>query len=242
VTRSSVPRWLSRRTITAAHHVVVGAIVHSILLQLAGGDLRSTGRSTEVMLQVVAAPALASQLVDGMRHNDAVVRMRSADAFEKASRKLPLLAQSWRAEILELLVPTAAKGSPLAPAPDRTAYRLVANTAPAGTASRVACPHQCKRHCAGLRLAGGGGTAPAAPNAAQYGGPATPASPCVPASGRKGPGAKAIAADGAPSGFPSGPRCQAPVSAEGLTDTVRARRGKCLPGFLHQARPERRGG
>lgn len=77
--------------------------MHPLLRMLAGGDLRSTGRSARIVKLVLAKPRLAGTLVAGMREEYPVVRMRSADAMEKVTSRKPHLAQPFAAEILELL-------------------------------------------------------------------------------------------------------------------------------------------
>lgn len=52
---------------------------------LAGGDRRSIGRVPEVVRLVRRDPRRAHELVAALRHPDPVVRMRAADALEKAS-------------------------------------------------------------------------------------------------------------------------------------------------------------
>lgn len=63
----------------------------SLLARLSGGDRRSTGRADEVAAAAVIDPALVPVLVELLRHADPVVRMRAADALEKASRRSPHL-------------------------------------------------------------------------------------------------------------------------------------------------------
>lgn len=54
-----------------------------------GGDRRSVGRVNQVVEAVLREPELLPTLVDGMVHDDPVVRMRAADALEKATRGHP---------------------------------------------------------------------------------------------------------------------------------------------------------
>jgi hypothetical protein len=63
--------------------------MHSILQKLAGGDRRSIGRSNEVVADVLANPALFGPVFAGLQCEDAVIRMRSADAVEKITAKHP---------------------------------------------------------------------------------------------------------------------------------------------------------
>ena len=57
-----------------------------LLDQLRSGDRRSVRGVDEVVELVRRQPALFGQLVAGMQHDDALVRMRSADAAEKLTR------------------------------------------------------------------------------------------------------------------------------------------------------------
>ena len=57
-----------------------------LLSILAGGDLRSDGRSDEVVEKVLADPGLLPELIKGLSVEDDVVRGRSADALEKVAR------------------------------------------------------------------------------------------------------------------------------------------------------------
>ena len=59
--------------------------MHALLIKLEGGDRRSIGRSEEVVADVLENPALFSVLATGLSSNDAIVRMRAADAMEKIS-------------------------------------------------------------------------------------------------------------------------------------------------------------
>lgn len=63
--------------------------MHPILRKLEGGDRRSIGRADEVAAEVMASPDLFAVLVSGLESADALVRMRAADAMEKASAKRP---------------------------------------------------------------------------------------------------------------------------------------------------------
>lgn len=54
-----------------------------LLQKLTGGDRRSTGKSDEVVADVLANPALFGVLIVGMQNDDPLIRMRAADAAEK---------------------------------------------------------------------------------------------------------------------------------------------------------------
>ena len=63
--------------------------MNQIIEKLQGGDLRSKGRSDEVVKEVFDNPRLFGLVVDGMIYDDPVVRMRASDAVEKITRKRP---------------------------------------------------------------------------------------------------------------------------------------------------------
>jgi HEAT repeat protein len=70
------------------------------LAQLLGGDLRSIGRSNEVVEQVLSHPELFDRLIDGMASDNPLIRMRAADAAEKVTTHRPDLLQPHRARLL----------------------------------------------------------------------------------------------------------------------------------------------
>jgi len=74
--------------------------MHPLLRRLAGGDRRSTGLADEVARDISQASNLFAIVVDGMTVDDPVVRMRAADAVEKASRAQPDLLQPHKKTIL----------------------------------------------------------------------------------------------------------------------------------------------
>ncbi len=67
---------------------------------LAAGDRRTTGRADEVAEAIVGQPHLFAGTVALMLDGDAGVRMRAADALEKASRKAPALLNAHRPALL----------------------------------------------------------------------------------------------------------------------------------------------
>ena len=79
------------------------------LERLRGGDLRSTGVANDVALEAIEDPALVPILFKGMTAEEPVVRMRCADALEKATREHPELLQSCAAGLLALLTPSQPK-------------------------------------------------------------------------------------------------------------------------------------
>ncbi|MCW4051546.1 MAG: hypothetical protein NWE89_17640 [Candidatus Bathyarchaeota archaeon] len=72
-----------------------------ILNKLRGGDLRSIGRANEVAMEIQEDPDLFREVFNGMMESDPVVRMRCADAVEKASALNPSLFQPCKAQLLE---------------------------------------------------------------------------------------------------------------------------------------------
>ena len=75
--------------------------MHEELEKLRGGDRRSIGRAGEVAADVLADPSLFDVVFDGMAVEDPVVRMRAADAVEKATAERPeLLDASHRERLL----------------------------------------------------------------------------------------------------------------------------------------------
>jgi hypothetical protein len=68
-----------------------------------GGDRRSIGRSDEVAELVLGRPGRFKELIECMWNEDPVVRMRAADAAEKASVAKPELLNPYKRELLGLL-------------------------------------------------------------------------------------------------------------------------------------------
>jgi len=70
---------------------------------LTGGDPRSLGRADLVAAMVAENPRLFPELIAGLWSEDPLVRMRSADAAEKVTRKNPELLRSKKKEMLGLM-------------------------------------------------------------------------------------------------------------------------------------------
>ena len=75
----------------------------NIVALLEGGDRRSIGRSDHVAAMVSKNPGLFPKLIAGLWSTDPIVRMRTADAAEKVTRKNPELLSPYRTELLGLL-------------------------------------------------------------------------------------------------------------------------------------------
>lgn len=74
--------------------------MNRLLQKLGGGDRRSIGASNEVVAEVLARPALLRLVFEGLEKDDAVLRMRSADALEKITRGRPGLLRRYKKKIL----------------------------------------------------------------------------------------------------------------------------------------------
>lgn len=74
--------------------------VHPILQKLAGTDRRAIGNADEVAQEIVEEPELFDAVFSGMFSNESVLRMRAADAVEKASRQRPELLQPYKERLL----------------------------------------------------------------------------------------------------------------------------------------------
>jgi len=73
---------------------------------LKGGDRRSIGRSNVVARLVLHAPKRFVELIQCLSSDDAIVRMRAADAAEKVAGRKPELLEPYKAELLALLAET----------------------------------------------------------------------------------------------------------------------------------------
>lgn len=76
----------------------------SIHLHLAGGDLRSIGRADEVAALAMKDELVLNSLCEGLEHRDRLVRMRCADALEKATRLSPQLLSGRASRLLHIAV------------------------------------------------------------------------------------------------------------------------------------------
>ena len=72
-----------------------------ILKGLRGGDRRSLGRSGEIVGNIVKDPKLFQAAFQALLDSDPIVRMRAADAVEKASREHPELLQPYKRALLK---------------------------------------------------------------------------------------------------------------------------------------------
>jgi HEAT repeat protein len=69
--------------------------------KLDAGDGRTIGRSNEVAAEIAKNPALFAEVFEAMLHPDPRIRMRAADAIEKATVVRPELLQPHKRAILQ---------------------------------------------------------------------------------------------------------------------------------------------
>lgn len=70
---------------------------------LKGNDLRSIGRSNEVVSLITSHPLLFDEVFNGIFHENKIIRARCADAVEKAAQKFPKYIQKKKTVILKNL-------------------------------------------------------------------------------------------------------------------------------------------
>jgi hypothetical protein len=70
--------------------------------KLAGGDRRSIGKSSAVVGEVLRSPSRLAEIIEGLAHDDPIIRIRCADVAEKASREHPEWFQPYKRELLNL--------------------------------------------------------------------------------------------------------------------------------------------
>jgi hypothetical protein len=69
---------------------------------LRGGNRRSLDRANNVVTLILNQPARFPELIECLWRDDAVIRMRAADAAEKSSAQKPQLLRPFKAELLGL--------------------------------------------------------------------------------------------------------------------------------------------
>jgi hypothetical protein len=70
--------------------------------ELTGGDRRSIGKSNAVVGKILRSPSRFAEVIDGLTDGDPLIRMRCADAAEKASLQRPEWLQPHKRKLLEL--------------------------------------------------------------------------------------------------------------------------------------------
>jgi hypothetical protein len=75
----------------------------NILSCLKGGDRRSIGQANQLAALAAKRPEIFGQLIERLWHPEPAVRMRAADAAEKASVEHKQLLHPFKAKLMELL-------------------------------------------------------------------------------------------------------------------------------------------
>jgi hypothetical protein len=71
-------------------------VMHPVLRKLEGADLRSIGRSNEVVADVIANPRLFGIVFSGLQSDNALLRARAADAVEQITARHPEYLRQYR--------------------------------------------------------------------------------------------------------------------------------------------------
>ena len=69
--------------------------------RLGGGDRRSIGESDEIAREISSDPKMFAQVFEAIFSSDPAVRMRAADAVEKATRQRPDFLQPYKRKVLQ---------------------------------------------------------------------------------------------------------------------------------------------
>ena len=77
--------------------------MHEVLLRLLLGDMRTIGESDIVSAEIAEEQALFDIVAEGLTSCDPGLRMRCADAMEKASRGNPSLLLAHKTRLLQIL-------------------------------------------------------------------------------------------------------------------------------------------
>jgi hypothetical protein len=72
----------------------------NILDKLKGGDLRSIGRSDEVVNDILNEPGLFEDVFNGISNPDPIIRMRAADVIEKVSFNHPEYLEPYKTRLI----------------------------------------------------------------------------------------------------------------------------------------------
>lgn len=74
--------------------------MNRLALKLEPGDLRSKGKSEEIVKEVLRDPKLFPQLIEAIEMDHAGVRMRASDAIEKITVERPELLKPYKSRLL----------------------------------------------------------------------------------------------------------------------------------------------
>ena len=83
--------------------MAIGAMPE-LLIMLSAGDLRSEGRAAEVAAKVINDPRLLTELAEGLRSDDRLIRARTCMALEVISRDAPALLEPLSPQLIDLAV------------------------------------------------------------------------------------------------------------------------------------------
>jgi len=76
--------------------------MNKIIQKLAQGDMRTIGRSQEVVEEVLNDNSLFHELFEGLSDSNPAVRMRAADALEKVTAQKPELLKPYKSKLVEI--------------------------------------------------------------------------------------------------------------------------------------------
>lgn len=76
--------------------------MNKIIQKLAQGDMRTIGRSQEVVEEVLNDNSLLHELFEGLSDSNPAVRMRAADALEKVTAQKPELLKPYKSKLVEI--------------------------------------------------------------------------------------------------------------------------------------------
>lgn len=100
-TRQSLLQCVSwRKSVIPVGELVMAMGNNGILQKLTGGDLRSIGRSDEVVAELINNPALFGKVFKGMKSGNPLIRMRAADVIEKVAKVHPEYLMPYKIELI----------------------------------------------------------------------------------------------------------------------------------------------
>lgn len=77
--------------------------MNNIIEELKGGDLRSIGKSEEIVKKIIKNKKLFEKVFHGMLDKNPLIRMRSADIIEKASKLYPQYLQPFKTKLINTI-------------------------------------------------------------------------------------------------------------------------------------------
>src|SRR5690606_33621233 len=76
--------------------------MNKILQKLTGGDMRTIGKSQDVVEEVLSDNSLLPELFEGLTNVNPAIRMRAADALEKVTAQKPELLNPYKSKLIEI--------------------------------------------------------------------------------------------------------------------------------------------